>query len=110
MDGLWPAVGELGGTLGEAATTVASEAGPPLWQFLSDYPQARLLLCLGIAALALYWFADGVRNWRRKCLWCRGRGSFNSKLSKHLDRPCKCCSGSGRHTTVRRRITNRIRH
>lgn len=102
---LWDAVvaiGELG-----------AMAAVGTWDFLAEHPQARRALIMIAVVVgipfSIYWFYDGVRNWRRKCFWCRGRGSFNSVLSKRLDRPCKCCGGGGRHTTIRKRIVQRVR-
>lgn len=101
---------EFLGTLGELLLALA-EAAATIWFALDT--RARLIAIVIAFALFVYWFADGVRNWRRKCIPCRGVGAFNSKISTRLNRPCECCAGSpaggGRHPTVRKRLWMRMR-
>lgn len=90
---------------------VGATATVIVWIALDGNLKARIALVL-IAILVLgWWFRDGVVNWRRKCVTCKGLGAFNSKLSSRLNRPCSCCEGSpaggGRHPTLRSRIWNR---
>lgn len=89
------------GEMGAAAAVNAND-------LLADHPPARTILLAVLAVFLLCWFIDGVWNERRKCLPCRGRGSFTSRLSSRLDRSCKCCGGTGRHLTVRKRLAQRL--
>lgn len=94
---LWPALTALAGAI---------------WWALETYPMLRVVVAVGALAFLIYWFADGVKNWRKKCIPCRGLGAFNSKLSSKRNRPCPCCDGSvaggGRHPTIRSRIWGRM--
>lgn len=92
------AIGTILVALAQGATTI--------WASLDT--RWRLILVITAFLAFVYWFYDGVKNWRRKCLPCSGRGSFSSKISKRLDRPCKCCGGAGRHTSIRKRIASRM--
>jgi len=94
---LWPAIAALAGAI---------------WWALETYPVFRAIVLIGAAGFSAYWFYDGVKNWRKKCIPCRGRGFFDSKISSKLNRPCPCCAdstaGGGRHPTIRSRIWNRV--
>ena len=94
--------------------TLVSAIFGVVWWLLETYPKLRVIVIVAAVVLFIYWFADGVKNWRRKCIRCRGKGSFESKLSDKLNRPCDCCAndpgGAGRHPTIRSRIWNRIKH
>lgn len=101
----------LSGALWETAVAVSemgARAAASTNDLLADHPPARPILITALAAFLLYWFIDGVRNERRKCVPCKGRGSFTSKLSHRLDRACKCCGGTGRHRTIRKRLAQRL--
>jgi hypothetical protein len=95
---LWPAVVALVGAI---------------WWALETYPVFRVIVLVGAGGFFVYWFYDGVKNWRKKCIPCRGKGFFDSKLSSKLNRPCPCCNGSvaggGRHPTIRSRIWDNMR-
>lgn len=112
MDGFIGVLGFLWSLITAVGSAVATIAAA-VWTALEDYPQAQVLLVLAGLGLFIWWFADGVRNWRRKCWRCNGKGAFDSKISSRLNRPCKCCDGSpaggGRHPTIRSRIWGRIR-
>lgn len=102
--------------MGQFMAALVSGAGAvvgALWSALEDYPQVQVLLVVVLIGLFVYWFADGVRNWRRKCWPCRGKGAFDSKINERLNRACSCCkdsrAGAGRHPTVRSRIWDQIR-
>lgn len=96
--------------LGDLLVALAGAAST-LWSALDTRAQVVAVI-IGLALFA-YWFRDGVKNWRRKCIPCRGAGAFNSKISTRLNRPCECCAGSpaggGRHPTVRKRLWMRVR-
>lgn len=96
--------------LGELLLALAGAAAT-IWSALDI--RGRIIAVTIALALFTYWFADGVKNWRRKCVPCRGAGAFNSKISTRLNRPCDCCAGSpaggGRHPTVRKRLWMRMR-
>lgn len=83
-----------------------------MWIVIGDSLKARLILAAVALAVFIYWFADGVVNWRRACVPCSAKGAFESKLSSRLNRPCSCCLGSvaggGRHPTIRSRIWGRM--
>lgn len=89
--------------------SIGAHSAHTIWDSLADHPQVRNILITALTAYTLYWFIDGVRHYQRQCLPCRGRGTFGSKLSKRLKRPCKCCSGTGIHLTVRKRLLQRLR-
>lgn len=95
---LWPAVRALAGAI---------------WWALETYPMFRAVVLVAAVVFFIYWFADGVKNWRKKCWPCGGKGAFDSKISSRLNRPCPCCEGSvaggGRHPTIRSRIWGRVR-
>lgn len=82
-----------------------------LWWLVQTFPALGLVASVAAIIWSIYWFADGVKNWRRKCWRCRGKGAFESKLNANLNRPCTCCAdddgGAGRHPTLRSRIWNR---
>lgn len=84
-----------------------------VWRLLEAYPALRLIVAVAAIVAFVYWFADGVKNWRRKCWRCRGKGAFDSKISANRNRPCDCCAnddgGAGRHPTLRYRIWNRTK-
>lgn len=100
-----------------AAVDLIAAAARGFWTSLEDYPELRSTIVAAAVAsvvgFAAYWFYDGVKHWRRKCFWCKGRGTFTSNLSDKLNRPCKCCAdspaGGGHHITVRKRIATRLR-
>jgi len=98
LKALWPALKALAGAI---------------WWALETYPTLRVIVLIGALVFFIIWFRDGVRNWRRKCWPCRGKGAFESKLSDKLNRPCPCCAGStaggGRHPTIRSRIWDNLR-
>lgn len=98
------ALWETAVAIGEMSAKAAASTN----NLLADHPPARTILITVLAAFLLYWFIDGVWNERRKCLPCKGRGSFTSKLSSRLDRSCKCCGGTGRHPTIRKRLVQRL--
>lgn len=99
-ESLWPVA------VGAAVTVV-------VWIALEGNLKAQLVSAAAALVLFAWWFADGVVNWRRKCVTCKGAGAFNSKISARLNRPCSCCDGSpaggGRHPTLRSRIWHRKR-
>lgn len=109
MDELAAALIDFGALLWALLRATATAIGPAAWHVLVDYPKIRYALIAATALFILWWFIDGVRNWQRDCLRCKARGSFRSKLSKRLKRPCKSCGGAACHTTIRRRLFNRIR-
>lgn len=109
LDALGDLIWELLKLLWSAITAVTGA----LKAAIVAYPSFGALLAAAAAAALAYWFADGVRNWRRKCLTCGGKGAFDSKISSHLNRPCPSCDGSpaggGRHVTLRKRLWDRLR-
>lgn len=111
MDRLGCKIGAFAQSAG--ALLAGGAIGALLWFVLADSRHVRVVLVLACALAFAYWFADGVVNWRRKCLPCEGRGFFQSALSSRLNRPCPCCDGSpaggGRHPTLRSRAWSRLR-
>lgn len=109
--------GEALGDAARAAADLIATAARTFWTSLEDYPELRSTIVtaavVAVVGFGAYWFYDGVKHWRRKCFWCKGRGTFTSKLSDKLNRPCKCCAdsgaGGGHHITIRKRIATRIR-
>ena len=102
---LGAALWETAIAIGQAGATAATQTNDAL----ADHPQVRTTLIIAAATITLIWFIDGIWNERRKCIPCKGRGSFTSKLSSRLDRTCKCCSGTGRHPTIRKRLIQQLR-
>lgn len=51
---------------------------------------------IAVGLLVAVYLLDVVVFWRNDCRWCKGRGKFNSPLTKKSNRPCPRCGGSGK--------------
>lgn len=109
------ALGQLGDGARDFAAIIAIatvDLSAKAGRYWSEHPEQQIpiatTILLSATTFGLFWFAHGLRYPRRKCLRCRGRGSFDGRFFQR-DRSCGCCGGSGRHATFPKRMWNRMR-